>query len=303
MDESIRWDDLKVALCVAREGSLSRAGEVLGINHSTALRAVGRLESALGTRLFIRHQRGYQLTDGGRLLAERLGPVAGEIQRLCGTLATVETAPAGTLRISTVTDFSPFFAPLLHAFRREYPQIRVQIVATDDVLSLADGEVHVSVRIGQQPEEPDLIARRLMPVDLNFYAAQSYVDQCGLPESEAEFAKHQWVLPTGDKTRIPAIQELIQLVAPEQVAFQSNSFSDIESAVRAGMGIGPLSIVNLGTQGALEGGLRSAEGLVRVPFLSTSTPSQMWLVYHKDMRQSARVRALQGFLQRQLSDR
>ena len=167
----------------------------------------------------------------------------------------------------------------------------------------------MSVRIGQQPEEPDLIARRLMPVDLNFYAAQSYVDQCGLPESEAEFAKHQWVLPTGDKTRIPAIQELIQLVAPEQVAFQSNSFSDIESAVRAGMGIGPLSIVNLGrqdslvSQGALEGGLRSVEGLVRVPLLPTSTPSQMWLVYHKDMRQSARVRALQGFLQRQLNDR
>ena len=162
MDKSIRWDDLRIAYLVATYGSLSRAGEALGVNHSTVQRAVGRIEEALGARLFIRHQRGYQLTDSGRLLTERMRPIAAEVQRLCSTLSTVESAPSGTLRISTVTDFSPFFAPLLHDFRREYPQIRVQIVATDDILSLADGEVHASVRIGAEPSESDLVARQLM---------------------------------------------------------------------------------------------------------------------------------------------
>ena len=294
MDKNIRWDDLRIVYLVATYGSLSRAGEVLGVNHSTAQRAVGRIEVALGTRLFIRHQRGYQLTDGGRLLAERMRPIAAEVQRLCSTLSTVESAPSGTLRISTVTDFSPFFAPLLHDFRREYPQIRVQIVATDDILSLADGEVHASVRIGAEPSEPDLIARKLMPVGLSFYASQDYLDQFGRPADMTEINAHQWVLPTGDKTRIPAIRQLIEQVAPGQIAFQSNSFNDIEAGVRAGMGIGPMSVVNMRHPDGREQPLQE----ILLPL--DSEPSQMWLVYHKDMRQSARVRALQEFLRRRI---
>ena len=294
MDRDIRWDDLRIAFQVAHQGSLSRAGEALGINHSTALRAVNRLEAALGTRLFIRHQRGYQLTDSGRMLADRMRPVAAEVQRLCNTLSTVESAPTGTLRISTVTDFSSFFAPLLHDFRREYPQIRVQIFASDDILSLAEGEVHVSVRIGSEPREPDLIARRLMPVALHFYASREYIDQYGEPRSQADFKRHQWVLPTGDKTRIPAIQQLIEEIDPAQVAFQSNSFNDIESAVRAGMGIGPMSAVSLNN--------RNSDNLVRLELGLPHEPSQMWFVYHKDMRQSARVRALQDFLLKRIGN-
>ncbi|MEC7548279.1 MAG: LysR family transcriptional regulator [Thalassolituus sp.] len=295
MEKNIRWDDLRVAYLVASHGSLSRAGEALGITHSTAQRSVGRLEKALGTRLFIRHQRGYQLTDNGRILAERMRPLAAEMQRLCNTLSTSEQTPSGTLRISTVSDFSPFFAPLLHEFRREYPQIRVQIVATDDVLSLAEGGVHAAVRIGAEPEEPDLVARKLLPVGLSFFASQEYADQFGLPQTMAEINHHQWVMPTGDKTKIPAIRQLIEQVSPEQVAFQSNSFNDIEAAVRAGMGIGPMSVMTL------EPPASGKQALIEVNLKLVSEPSQMWLVYHKDMRQSARVRALQEFMLRRIS--
>ena len=294
MDRDIRWDDLRIAFLVAEQGSLSRAGDVLGINHSTALRAVNRLEEALGARLFIRHQRGYQLTDAGRQMADRMRPVAAEVQRLCNTLSTAEASPRGTLRISTVTDFSPFFAPLLHEFRLEYPQILVQIVATDDILSLADGEVHVAIRIGAEPREPDLIARPLMPVGLSYFASQDYADQYGLPKSMADISQHLWVLPSGEKTRIPGVQELMAHIAPEKIAFQSNSFNDIEAAVKAGMGIGPMITVNRQAQKLADGELLE----VRLPL--QASPSQMWFVYHKDLRQSARVRALQEFLQRRI---
>jgi DNA-binding transcriptional LysR family regulator len=293
MDHNIRLDDLRIAYHVAREGSLSRAGEALGINHSTALRAVNRLEDTLGLRLFIRHQRGYQLTDSGRIMVEKMRPITGDIQRLLNTLTTVEAAPSGTLRISTVTDFSPYFAPILHAFRQEYPQVRVQIMATDDVLSLADGDVHVAIRIGSEPQEPDLIARSLMNVSLNFYASDLYVKQYGLPQTLDEVNQHFWVLPSGDKTRIPIVRDMIDRIKPEQLAFQSNSFSDIESAVRAGMGIGPLSLVN--QRFGIESDLKKVELAI------DTEPSKMWFVYHKDMRQSVRLKALLDFLQRNIS--
>ncbi len=288
MDSGYRWDDLRVAYQVAELGSLSRAGQQLGINHTTVLRAVNRLEQQLNLRLFIRHQRGYQLTDAGHLMLEKMRPIVVDMQLLCTTLSSIESSPSGTLRISTVSDFSTFFAPLLHGFRQQYPQIRVQIVATDDVLSLASGDVHVAIRIGQEPREPDIIAKCLMAVKLQYYAAQSYINNYGVPRSLADVNRHLWVMPSGEKLRLSGIDQLFERLDFQQVAYQSNSFNDIESAIREGMGIGPLSIVRKPV---------SSEDELRVVDFGLRTATvYMWFVYHKDLRQSTRIRALQEFL-------
>lgn len=291
MDGDIRWDDLRIAYQLSVSGSLSRAGEQLGINHSTVLRSVTRLEQTLGLPLFIRHQRGYRMTDAGRMLRDKMQPISGDMKRLCNSLSTMESDPSGTLRISTVTDFSPFFAPLLHSFRQAYPQIRVQIVATDDILPLSAGEVHVAIRIGAQPKEPDLIARQLGNVGLGFFCSQEYWQAHGAPASLNDINRHLWVLPTGEKTRIAGIQSVVEKVAQEQVVFQSNSFNDIEAAVRSGMGIGPLNTLTLSGKGG---------PLKEIDLGLDMSTSGMWFVYHKDMRRSARVKALQGFMQQHL---
>lgn len=291
MDRDINWDDLKIAYQLCVSGSLSRAGEQLGINHSTVLRSVSRLEEALGLALFIRHQRGYQMTDAGRLLRDKMRPISYDMKRLCNSLTSLESNPSGTLRISTVTDFSPFFAPLLHSFRKAYPHIRVQIVATDDVLPLSAGEVHVAIRIGSQPKEPDLIARPLGHVGLGFFCSEDYIREHGMPESLSDISQHLWILPTGEKTRIPGIRAMVERIDPQQVVFQSNSFNDIEAAVRSGMGIGPLNTLTL------SGNREQIRELRLGPELP---PSDMWFVYHKDMRRSARIRALQEFMQRHI---
>ncbi|MDF1763581.1 MAG: LysR family transcriptional regulator [Oleibacter sp.] len=304
MDKEIRWDDYKIALAVAESQSLSRAGKRLGINHSTVLRSVGRLEKALNVSLFIRHQRGYQLTDAGQMMLKRMRSIAGDMQRLTNTLATLDATPSGTLRISTVTDFSPFFAPLLHRFRVACPDVRVQILATDELVSLAHDDVHVAIRIGEQPQEPDLIARPLMAVSLECYASIEYVKQYGVLESVSDVNRHQWILPTGHKTQIPAIKNIIEQIDDANVVFQSNSFNDIESAIRAGMGIGPLSRMvsqqsNVQLVDVFSLNL-NYEQLQRVSLPIASPVSQVWFVYHKDLKKSSRVHALLNFLMSQI---
>lgn len=293
--ENCSWDDLHAAYQVAQSGSLSRAGQALGVNHSTVLRRINRLEEQLGLRLFLRHQRGYRLTDAGQLLLERLAPLAGDMQRLLASLSALDNAPSGTLKISTVSDFSPFFAPLLHEFREQYPQIRVQVMATDDRLSLAQGEAHVAVRMGPEPREPDLVARRLISFTQEYFAAQAYVDSHGLPQSMASINEHFWVLPTGEKRRISGIRQLVEQIDPTRVVFQSNSFTDIHAAVMEGMGIGPL--------GPLQRFDSRGQVLVKADFGLRAEPSHMWFVYHRDMRGSARIKALQDFLVKQMPAR
>ncbi|MCY0964936.1 LysR family transcriptional regulator [Parathalassolituus penaei] len=288
LGEDLSWDDIYVAYRVAELGSLSRAGEKLGLNHSTVLRRINQLEQRLGVKLFIRHQRGYRLTDEGNMMLTRMRPIVMDMQRLFSSLSAQEGSPVGTLRISTVSDFSLFFAPVLYAFREAYPNIRVQVVATDDVLSLAEGEVHVAIRMGAEPREPDLVARPLMPISHDYFASRSYIERHGVPRSMADIHHHLWVLPSGEKQGIPGICELVERLHPDQIVFQSNSFSDIHSAVIEGMGIGPI--------GGLQRFGNWAPALERVDFGLAVPESHMWFVYHKDMRGSARIRALQDFI-------
>jgi DNA-binding transcriptional LysR family regulator len=70
--KKIHWDDYRIALQVAQSGSLSKAAKLLQCNHATVLRHVNRLEDALNIKLFIRHQRGYKLTDAGQILVNEL---------------------------------------------------------------------------------------------------------------------------------------------------------------------------------------------------------------------------------------
>lgn len=291
---NLNWDDMQVAYTVADCGSLSAAGQRLGITHSTVLRRINQLEQQLGQRLFIRHQRGYRLTEAGHVLLEQGKPLVAGMQRLQNNLMMLGNTPSGRIRISTVADFSQFLAPLIAGFRQQYPQIRIETIATDEVLSLTHGDIHAAIRIGSPPSEPDLIARPLARVGVSFYAAERYIERHGLPQSLSDVGRHLWVLPTGEKRQIPAIKAVYEQLDPEQLVFQSNSFNDLYYAVLEGVGIGPFESFH-------RPGLAS-ESVRRVDIGLNFDAEQMWLVYHKDMRDSMRIRALQEYLLRALPE-
>ncbi|MGB1090757.1 MAG: LysR family transcriptional regulator [Oceanobacter sp.] len=285
---NFHWDDLRVAWLVAETGSLTRAADQLGLNHSTVLRRVGRLEESLGAKLFIRHQRGYQLTDAGQLMLKSMRPIASDIQRLHNGLSVLEQEPSGTLRITTVSDFSQVFAPMLHAFRDRHSHIRVQVLATDDYVPLSSGDAHVAIRMGDQPKEPDLIARPIMPMKMEYFATDAYINRYGKPSSLAEINQHYWVIPSGKKQKLNGIRQLVEELDQNRIVFQSNSFSDIYSAIQEGMGIGPID--------GLQRFVGSATPLRKISLGINGPDSIMWFVYHKDMRGSARIKALQDFM-------
>ncbi|WP_420588905.1 LysR family transcriptional regulator [Bacterioplanoides sp.] len=296
---SLNWDDIRVAYTVAESGSLSAAGQLLGMTHSTVLRRVNQLEQQLGQRLFIRHQRGYRLTEAGHLLLDKGKPLVADIQMLQNSLMMLGSSPSGTLRISTVSDFSQSLAPLLAGFRQQYPQIRVETIATDERVSLTRGDVHAALRIGSQPTEPDLIARPLIKVGLSYYATECYIERFGLPQSLADVGRHLWLLPTGEKREIAAIKAVYEKLDDEQIIFQSNSFNDIYYAVLQGMGIG--SFESLHRPGLMNDS-QVGNKVRRVDFGLNFEAEPIWLVYHKDMKDSVRIRALQEYLVRALPE-
>lgn len=282
------WDDYKIAYQVALDGSLSKAGKSLNLNHATVLRRVNQLEEALEIKLFIRHQRGYKLTDAGLLLMDEMPELMNRFATLENQLQHIERDISGELRITTVSLYSPELSLLLNAFRKAYPAIRIKLITTDDIIPLDSGVAHVSIRIGSaMPDGTDLIVKKINQIKISYYAHKDYVAEYGLPKSPNEFNQHAWVLPTPNKHRIPFIAYVIKHIEKNNIVFQCNNFPDVSQAVIAGMGIGPMN----------EAQAKDNSALIPVSMtLPENSNETMWFIYHKDLKHSARIKRFYDFL-------
>lgn len=286
--QKLHWDDYRIAYQVAQSGSLSHAAKLLQCNHTTVQRHINRLEAALNIKLFIRHQRGYKLTDAGQILVNELESISQDFNKLEALLGSVEQDISGNLRITTVTGFSELLNPALLAFRNVYSNLRVQLISTDEIIPLSSGVVHVSLRASMEPQDPDLIARKIMPIKLAFYASQDYVQQYGLPSHTSEFNQHNWAMPSADKHHIPYIKQALQYINNDRIVYQSNQFSDVQTAVKAGMGIGLVADHDLDDDMTLQ--------KLEITDLQQEPEHALWYIFHRDLRHNAKVQALYKYL-------
>ncbi len=289
--KDISWDDYRSAHQVAVDGSLTQAGKSLRINHATVLRRVNQLEQALEVKLFIRHQRGYRLTDAGCVLMDEMPELLTKFARLENRLQNVEGDISGELRITTVSSYSPVITPTLKDFRAEFPKIRLKLISTDDIVPLDSGEAHISLRAGPCPTGVDLIVKELTQLKTSYYATQDYVDRYGIPNNLEQLNDHHWVLPAAEKYRIPFIQHVVDNINKDKIVFQSNHFPDVHQAVIAGMGIGPLG----------EYQAAQSSDLINIDLKLPKAQESIWLVYHKDLKHSARIKCFYEFLKAKLA--
>jgi len=280
------WDDYKVAYQVAIDGSLNKAGQSLNINHATVLRRINQLEKALEIKLFIRHQRGYKLTDAGHLLMDEMPELISRFATLENQLQNVEGNMNGELRITTISTYIPELSFILTAFRKQYPTVRIKLITTDALVPLDSGITHVALRVGPKPNGVDLIVKNISQIKTSFYAHESYVDLFGIPKNVSEFNQHAWVLPSEEKYHIPYINYVVKKIEKDNIIFQCNSIPDVSQAVIAGMGIGPISDVYA----------KQLPNLVPIPIDLPTDEEAIWCVYHKDLKHSYRIKCFYEFL-------
>ena len=280
------WDDFHIAYQVAQCGSLSKAGKILNLNHATVLRHVNQLEEQLGNKLFIRHQRGYRLTDAGQLLVAELPNIIERFNRLENLMANTKKNVAGNLTITTVSDNAAMLTHTLMEFRNVYPKLRIKLISSDEILPLATGAAHVSLRAGKAPKDPDSIARKIIDIRFDYYASKQYIKQHGELKNLTDANKHDWVLPSNEKQGIPIVSTIINTVQEDRIVYQSNSFVEVYKAIEHGIGIGPIA----------EHQVNNYKDIYKLSIPVKNPGSALWFVYHRDLKENARVKALYDFL-------
>lgn len=183
-------DDLRAFARIADMGNLSAAARSLGAPKSSVSRSLARLETDLGVVLLERGARAMRLTDAGRLFLAHARRILGDVEEAEAALDGLVGRPTGTLRINAAVTFAlGLVAPMLPAFIRRYPDVRVVLEAENRLVDMAREEVDVAIRIGALPDS-DLIARRLGTIELWPCASPGYLAERGTPQTVDELAGH-----------------------------------------------------------------------------------------------------------------
>jgi DNA-binding transcriptional LysR family regulator len=285
------WDKLRVFHAAAAAGSFTHAGEQLGLSQSAVSRQVSALETELRVPLFHRHARGLILTEQGELLYRTTRDVLLKLQTVKATLSDSREKPTGELRVTTTIGLGvSWLTPRLHEFMDAYPEISLSLILTDEELDLAMREADIAIRF-RQPTQPDLIQRKLFTVHFHVYAARSYIDRVGEPQTLEDLDRHRLIAYGGP---VPSFFKQMNWLLqagrppndPRRPHMTINNINGILNAAQSGVGLAVLPDYLLETTN----GLHMVLGSAAVPAFET------FFVYPEELKHLARIQVFRDFL-------
>ncbi len=164
---------------VASAGGFRAAAERLGMANSTLSRRIADLERDIGLRLFNRTTRRVELTEAGQLYFERCRQIVEDARLAHEELAGLALRPTGLIRASVPVDFTLLYlSEIVMEFLQIYPRIKLKLDVNPRQIDLIAEPVDLTIRIGE-PQEPNLIARKLGVSELALYASPDFLASCG----------------------------------------------------------------------------------------------------------------------------
>ena len=285
------WDKLRVFHAAAEAGSFTHAGEALSLSQSAVSRQISALEQDLETPLFHRHARGLILTEQGELLFRTVQDVMTKLEATRTRLSDSREKPNGELRITTAFGIGTnWLTPRLGEFLELYPDLRLNVILTDDELDLGMREADIALRL-REPTQPDLIRRRLFTVHYHLYASAEYLKRHGQPHTIDDLDRHRLLAyGTTASNFLDALNTLLHIgrdgKQPRAAALSVNNMTALQRAVVGGVGLGVLpDYLNL-----------PDSGLVQLMPNIVTPELECFLVYPEDMKQVARVQVFRDFL-------
>jgi DNA-binding transcriptional LysR family regulator len=285
---NISWDDARLFLAVADNGSFNHAARRVGLAQPTLSRRVAQLEFQLGLTLFHRGKRGTTLSaDGERLLpaARQMARWATELER---AVAGREQAPVGSVRLTAPPGIAfDFVVPFARELRRAQPRLRLDLIASVAHLDLSRGDADLAIRT-RAPREPELTALGSITFPVAVFGHQDYV--ATLPKNP-ELADLDWVTWCYPNEHLPPRPELEAAIADFSPVFASDDYVIQKRAVELGLGVMIL--------GNMRHPLVADTGLVQVPVQLPLPLGELHLVCATSMAHVPRVRAVGDALLRE----
>lgn len=239
-------EGVDVMAAVVDTRSFGGAAQVLDMSQSGVSRAVARLETRLGIRIFERTTRSVRLTEEGRHFYEQVMPLIGALAEVTSSAAGDAQMVQGRLRINVDPLFARFIlGPRLGPFLDSYPDLELDMRSKEDLGDLVADGFDLALRFGH-PLPSSLVARKLFDTRVLAMASPAYLERFGHPTDprELEHTPHRCILfrepVTGKPFAWEFHQQRKQLTVKPQGQLTVNDPGTVYSACLAGLGIAQL---------------------------------------------------------------
>jgi DNA-binding transcriptional LysR family regulator len=271
---------------VAETGSLTGAARALGRSQPTLGRQVQALETQLGIALFDRHPRGFALSEAGEQLLDPARKMRDAMRAIELAAAGRSTRLDGTVRITaSVFASHHVLPPILAAIRAAEPAIQLELAPSDMTENLLFREADIAVRM-YRPAQLDIITRHIGDIALGVFAARSYLDRAGRPETIADLWDHDLIGYDRNDLILTTMRAMGWDATRDSFAVRCDNQTAYWELLRAGCGIG-FSQLSVG---------RADPAVEEIPLDLGIPPLHVWLAAHQAMRRTPRVRRVWDLL-------
>lgn len=280
---------------VVETGSFAKAADQLNVSTAAVSRRISALEEMLGTRLIARTTRRLDLTDAGKSFYEDVTNVFHMLDEADERVRIGSETIKGNLRIATPLSFGfEKIAPLLPAFMKQYPELKVTLLLEDRITDLQAEGIDIAVRIGSMADS-SLVATQISSIGKICCASPAYLSEHGIPTQPAEISAHRllhysnmnikdewsWLFAEGET--LPDLD----------FSFAANNAEALSAMALQGMGITVLPEFSVAE--ALKNGK-----LIQIYKNITPPPSPLYAVRVSRQFTPARVRAFIEYLKNKL---
>ncbi|MCH2056663.1 MAG: LysR family transcriptional regulator [Thalassotalea sp.] len=280
----MNWDDMRLFLGLARNGRVAIAAKGLKVDPTTLIRRVKKLEDSLNCKLFELTKKGYVLTTHGSELVtyiEKAEHYFLEAQNELGERSHL----AGTIRVSVSEGFGSWFlAPLLPDFKKQYPGISIELVATSGFLNLNKREADMAILL-EKPSKGLLVTQKLTDYNLYLYTHQSLISD-NKPRTLKDLTAFNLVSYVPDLVYAPQLKFIEETALSQLSALRSTSINAQYQMLVNGAGVGILPKFMAETQ----------PGLVRLIENEIHIKRTFWLATHKETHSQARFQVFSQWL-------
>ncbi len=287
---SFDWNQARAFLATVEAGSLSAAARALRVTQPTLSRQVAALEADLGVTLFERVGRSLSLSPSGIQLLEHfrgMGEAAAQI-----SLAASGQAQAieGLVTITASDAVSAYWLPaVLKRLRAMEPGIEVEVLASNDVRDLRQREADIAIR-HVRPDQPELIARLVRETSAHLYASTAYLDEHGRPDCAADLSDAAFIGFAPVERLLQGLTAMGLPLTRRNFPIVTDNSAVVLETVKQGLGIA----------------IMPKEFAAIVPGIECVLPEfrfplPFWLVTHRELLTSRRIRVVFDLLAESLS--
>ena len=281
------WEDLRVLLELANQGSLSATARSLGITHVTVSRRIANLEMDLGQPLFTRESGRYVVTEAGKRILELAAPMSERADAIVRAAAGLHAKLVGPVRVTATEAVGIYIVmPGLSEVRSRYPDLDLDLRITERNVNLARNDADIAVRLARPAPGSGLVGTKVAELAYYLYGARNYIE--GREPEQLEYigyamAHADW----------PEAGMLDNLARGARIAMRINHIGNRLEATRLGLGLSLLPSIMADAW----------PELVRVTRGGPVIQREVYLLVHEDLKDTPRIKACADVLVRAIRAR